>query len=85
MLGRMTGWESSLILPGKALVIILYSFFGGQNSTLKTDLLQQAILVGGIIGVLAKVFEIRYLAVYGMIASTVIALAAVWVSRRRAG
>lgn len=45
----MTGWESPLILPGIALVIILYSFFGGQNSILKTDLLQQAILIAAVI------------------------------------
>jgi len=51
----MTGWNSPWILPGMAFVIILYSFLGGQSSILKTDLIQQGILI------LAMLFTLIYL------------------------
>ena len=52
----MTGWESVLVLPAIAAVIILYSFFGGQSSILKTDFLQQAILFIAVIFTVIFVF-----------------------------
>lgn len=52
----MTGWNSVFVLPAIAAVIILYSFFGGQSSILKTDLLQQAILFIAVIFTVIFVF-----------------------------
>lgn len=52
----MTGWNSVLVLPGIAAVIILYSFFGGQSSILKTDLLQQGILIVAVLFTVIFVF-----------------------------
>ena len=49
LLTALTGRESTLILPGAAAIIILYSFLGGQNSILKTDLLQQGILLAAVL------------------------------------
>ena len=54
LVSAMTGWDSLFVLPAIAAVIILYSFFGGQSSILKTDFLQQAILF------LAVLFTVIY-------------------------
>lgn len=64
LISAMTGWDSPLILPGIASVIILYSFFGGQSSILKTDMLQQAILF------IAVIFTVAFLFIKFPIAQT---------------